>query len=208
LRGGEERGEFNRPTRPVTLPAVNLPDLDVEAEAREAAARVAERRTIREGLDCWRELGRAESYEHWKKIGAALAIGKQYALRTIDPEAPWHQQRYGARFSQWLQQHGFNAMRPSDRSYAITLFENCESIERWRQTLSDKQRSRLRGCQQNVKRWRKETRHGNGKCPQDLKREAKAAWKRFTWCLRSLPASEAAPLWQAALAEVAAMAQA
>ena len=24
--------------------------------------------------------------------------------------------------------------------------------------------------------WRKETRHGNGKCPTDLKREAKAAW--------------------------------
>ena len=102
MRGGEERGEFNRPTRPVTLPAVNLPDLDVEAEAREAAARVAERRTIREGLDCWRELGRAESYEHWKKIGAALAIGKQYALRTIDPEAPWYQRRYGHTFSKWI----------------------------------------------------------------------------------------------------------
>jgi hypothetical protein len=38
----------------------------------------------------------------------------------------------------------------------------------------------------------------------DLKRDAAAAWKRFIWCLRSLPAHEAAPLWQAALAEVAA----
>jgi hypothetical protein len=165
---------------------------------------VTERRTIREGLDCWREIGRAESYEHWKKIGAALSIGKQWALRTIDPEAPWYRQRYGARFSQWLQAHGFDAMRPSDRSHAITLFENRESVERWRQTLSDKQRSRLRGCQQNVKRWRKETWHGNGKCPADLKREAKAAWKRFVWCVRSLPAHDAAPLWQVALAEAAA----
>jgi hypothetical protein len=30
----------------------------------------------------------------------------------------------------------------------------------------------------------------------------------FVWCVRSLPAHEAAPLWQAALAEVAAMAHA
>jgi hypothetical protein len=63
------------------------------------------------------------------------------------------------------------------------------------------------GRRRVVRRWQREaqTAQGNGKCPQDLKRDAKAAWKRFTWCLRSLPASEAAPLWQAALAEVAAI---
>ena len=56
--------------------------------------------------------------------------------------------------------------------------------------------------------WRKETRHGNGKCPTDLKRNAKAALKRFIWCLQSLPTHEAAPLCQIALAEVAAMCRA
>ena len=71
-------------------------------------------------------------------------------------------------------------------------------------TLPERERRRLIGAQANVKRWRKETQHGNGKCPTDLKREAKAAWKRFTWCLRSLPAHEVAPLWQAVLGEAAA----
>jgi len=41
-----------------------------------------------------------------------------------------------------------------------------------------------------------------------LKADAEAAWRRFVWCVRSLPAHEAEPLWQKALAEVAAMAHA
>ena len=44
---------------------------------------------------------------------------------------------------------------------------------------------------------------GNGKCPADLRRDAKAAWKRFIWCLRAL-GHEAEPLRQMALAEIAA----
>ncbi len=39
-----------KPPRAVTLPKLKLPDIDVEAEAREAAARIAERRLIRNGL--------------------------------------------------------------------------------------------------------------------------------------------------------------
>jgi hypothetical protein len=41
-----------------------------------------------------------------------------------------------------------------------------------------------------------------------LKREAAAAWRRFVSCVQALPPDEAEPLWQAALAEVAAMAHA
>jgi hypothetical protein len=44
------------------------------------------------------------------------------------------------------------------------------------------------------------------KCPADLKREAIAAWKRFVSCAEMLPPDQAAPFWQAALAEVTAMA--
>jgi hypothetical protein len=201
-----EAAAHNAPS--VTVARIKLTDLDNELERKEAAERIAERRIIRAGRDAWHEIGRAESFEAWCRIGAALAVGKQYALRTIDPKAPWHQRRYGYAFYKWAQQHGFSSMRPSDRSHAIELHENLAAVTAWRATLPDRERRRLIGAQANIKRWHRETRHGNGKCPQDFKREAKAAWKRFTWCLRSLPASEAAPLWQAALAEVAAMAQA
>src|SRR5262249_61883190 len=88
---------------------------------------------------------------------------------------------------------------------AIELYENLAAVTAWRATLPERERRRLIGAQANVKRWRKETRHGNGKCPQDLKREAEAAWKRFVWCVRSLPAHEAAPIWQTVLTEAAAI---
>jgi hypothetical protein len=190
--------------RPVRVAAIKLTDIDIEREAQEAAAKVAERRVIRAGRDAWHEIGRAESFEAWCRIGAALAVGKAYALKA---NAAWGR-TYSLAFGAWMKECGFGFMRSSDRSNAVELHENLKAITAWRITLPERERRRLIGAQANIKRWHRETRHGNGKCPQDLKREAKAAWKRFTWCLRLLPASEAAPLWQAALAEVAAMAQA
>jgi len=43
------------------------------------------------------------------------------------------------------------------RSVAIELHENIDAIEQWRTTLTDKQRRRLRGPLQNVRRWKRET---------------------------------------------------
>ena len=93
LRGG---AAFNQPIpKSVTLPVVEIDDIDVEREAKEAAERVSIRRTIRRGRDAWDAIHKSESFEGWAAIGAALVIGKQYALRTVDPDAPWHQRRYG-----------------------------------------------------------------------------------------------------------------
>src|SRR5262249_31389786 len=92
-------------------------------------------------------------------------------------------------------------------SWAVTLHENALAIEQWRSSLSERERKRLVNPQSVVRRWQKETRTalGNGKCPTDLKREAKAASRRFVWCVKALPTDEAAPLWQAVLTEVAAL---
>lgn len=105
-----------------------------------------------------------------------------------------------------MKECGFGFMRPSDRSNAIELHENLRAITAWRAKPPERERRRLIGAQANVKRWRKEKRHRNGKCPTDLRRDAKAAWKRFIWCVRSLPADERTPLWQIVLAEAAAYA--
>jgi hypothetical protein len=70
--GGQVFGAPPPPTRP----PINLPPLDdkaIQAEAREAAARV---RTIRLGRDAWEQVNKAQSFDGWLAIGAALAIGK------------------------------------------------------------------------------------------------------------------------------------
>jgi hypothetical protein len=71
----------------------------------------------------------------------------------------------------------------------------------------EKQRRRLVHPLSNVRRWRASLNHGNGKCPQDLKRDAVAAWKRFVSCVELLPPDQARPLWQAVAAEAAAHAR-
>ena len=46
--------------------------------------------------------------------------------------------------------------------------------------------------------------HNGKKCPQDLKRDATAAWKRFVACVEALPPNQAVPLWREAQAQAAA----
>ena len=183
---------------PVTLPKLNLPPLDVEAEAEaaEAAARV---KTIRLGRDAWEQIAKSGSFSGWTAVGKALAVGRDFALRVTRANRP-EGRRYCAEFSAWIEAHGFAGIQKSVRSVAIELAENIDAIEAWRSTLDERARRRLVHPLSNVRRWRASTAH-NGKSPTDLRRDAKAAWARFRSCLEGLPADQAAPLWQSVAAE-------
>ena len=180
---------------PVTRPPIRLPELDdkaIEAEARAAAAKI---KTIRLGRDAWQAIGRAQSFDAWKAIGAALAVGKAHALKVSGANAAWGR-NYSREFSDWIKQHGFDKMPAATRSVAVELHENAAAIEQWRSTLSEKDRRRLVHPLSVTRRFKASLTHGNGKCPQDLRRDARAAWARFCSCLEGLPPAEARPLWQ------------
>ena len=185
---------------PVTVPKLNIADIDVEAEAREAAARVAERRTIRRGLDAWAEINKAELFEGWKAIGAALAVGKAHALRVSMANAAWGR-NYSRAFNDWVKAHHFDKMPAATRSVAVELAENAEAITAWRNTLPERQRKRLVHPLSVTRRWKASTARGNGECPQDLRRDAVASWRRFCACVTALPADAAQPLWRLIAAE-------
>jgi hypothetical protein len=76
-------GELEQQAPPVTLPKFEFADLDIEKEAREAAARVAERKIVRAGLDAWRAIGKADSFENWKRIGAAILGPRKLAPAVV-----------------------------------------------------------------------------------------------------------------------------
>jgi hypothetical protein len=78
----------------------------------------------------------------FNSIGAALAIGKQHALKTSQANAPWGR-AYGKALHVWAREHGFSTMRASDRSSAIKLHENIGAITAWRAGISDRERDRL-----------------------------------------------------------------
>jgi hypothetical protein len=111
-----------------------------------------------------------------------------------------------ARDASELLENGYAPFNPrkmpkSTRSVAIELHEKANAIETWRASLPERRRKQLIHPLSNVRRWRAATAHGNGKCPEDLKREAAAAWRRFVSCVKLLPPEQAMPLWQIALAE-------
>jgi hypothetical protein len=189
---------------PVTLPKLSW--LDAQQPAiDDTAIRFMEHRTIRRGLEAWNAIDKAESFAAWKAIGAALAVGKHHALKVTGANAAWGR-NYSRAFSEWMKQHGFDKMAKSVRSVAVELHENANAIEAWRATLPERQRKRLIHPLSNVRRWHASLNHGNRKCPQDLKHEAMAAWRRFVACVRSLPADQAVPLWRAVLAQAQAVA--
>ncbi len=132
-----------------------------------------------------------------------LLVGRNFALRQTGANAP-SLQLYSKAFSQWIAQHGFQKMRKSDRSVAIELAENADAITAWRNSLPERKRRRLVHPLSVTRRWKASLVHGDGRWPQDLKREAVTAWRRFLSCTQALPPEQAAPIWQMALAEVAA----
>jgi hypothetical protein len=181
--------------RPITVARVSLPDLDAELEAKEAAAVVAERKVIRAGRDAWHLVGKAESFENWKLIGAALAIGKRLALRATGANDT-SSRHYIKWFSRWLLQNGFvGVIKPQTRSFAILLFENAEQITAWRDGLPERQRKRLINPQSVVKRWQAAQQVNGYHGPQDWRCAAVAAWKKFVSSVSMLPPDQAAPLW-------------
>jgi hypothetical protein len=190
-----------KPPKPVSLPPIRLPAIDLEADAAEAAERAAVTKTIRQGRDAWEHISDANSFSAWCRIGAALAIGKGRALSTTGANAAWGA-TYSRAFNKWMAEYGFGAMRPSDRSHAIALHENLQAVERWRTTLSDKERRRLRTAQANVKKWTRQT--ATRTAPPDSVAKALAAWCHFRTCMQALTNSQSGEIWQAVAAEAAA----
>lgn len=102
-------------------------------------------RVIRAGRDAWEQIAKAGSFSGWVAVGKALAVGRDFALRVTGASRP-EGRRYCAEFSAWIEAHGFAGMQKSVRSVAIELAENIAAIERWRSTLSEKDRRRSIRC--------------------------------------------------------------
>jgi hypothetical protein len=184
-------GEEMQPTRPVTLPAFKLPPFDDSEERKERSARLAEQRTIRTGAEAWAEISKLGSFSAWCKIAAALAIGRDYALRTTGASAPMGRP-YSWTFSAWCRKHGFGSMSPAIRSWCLVLNENLAEISAWRDSLAPgRGRRRPVAPQSCVRGWmRAQANRG-----RDYKGEALFHWRRFISCLQALPAAEQTMMW-------------
>jgi hypothetical protein len=143
---------------------------------------------IRRGRDAWVNIGRANGLEAWRSIGAALAVGRSYALRMSNCE-DINAHLYRRTFSKWLGQHGFNAMPLGVRHWALQLHDAGEPLAQWWTTLSDNKKRRLNQAQSIVGAFRRAT-EVSPKPRMTSVQRAKAAWVKFQHCLSILTPAE------------------
>jgi len=186
------RVDVEQESKPVSLPKLDWLEKVPPDDAKEIAKRFATERVIKTGRDAWDSITKAETFTAWKSIAAALAIGRDHALRVSGANAAWGR-NYSRAFCDWSRQHGFDRMPSSVLSVAIELNENISAIESWRATLTDKERWRCVHPLSNVRRWRAQNKT---KCSDNVSKAA-AAWRRFVACVEALPPEQAAPFWRA-----------
>ena len=158
----------------------------------EIVALIQRQRVVRCGMDAWATLSRAESFDKWCAIAAALAVGREYALRVSDAPQPIGA-GYSKAFAVWLKQHRLDDIEATSRSAALELHTHLAEIIEWRDGLPEKQRRRLRHPLSNVKAWRRAT---GQRATVDPMAQAAAAWARLLAILETLPASCAGRLWR------------
>lgn len=180
---------------PITLPKLTLTDIDIETEAREAAQRVREHRIVRIGLDCWRAIGKVETFQNWVCIAGALRIGRDFARKSTGKKAG---REYWNAFSTWLNAHHFDGIDKQQRCAILQMIEHLPEIEQWRSTVSDERRRTLTNPVSNLRAWRHETGKVKSKCAGNALTKAEAALHHFIKCVEGLPPDKAAPFWQTA----------
>jgi hypothetical protein len=100
---------------------------------------------IAEGLKAFASLQRSgrRAWEKWKLVGAGLVAGRdrlaaELVINDLDNKI-WKKA-----YSLWLKESGYHAVSPEVRSRLFKIMEvdNLSRIEKWIQTLSEKQRMR------------------------------------------------------------------
>jgi hypothetical protein len=112
-----------------------------------------EQSTIRHGQEAWHRLGRDQTWEDWKHVGAALVIGRSGAMREAGVNRPVGR-CYKAAFAAWLTKFGFENLDKADRSRLFAVMDHIHEIETWRATLTPTQRLRLNHPSAVFRKWK------------------------------------------------------
>ncbi len=111
-----------------------------------------EQATILHGQEAWHRLGRDHTWENWKQLGAAIVIGRNWAMREAAVNQPVGR-RYNVLFAGWLAQLGFENLDKADRSRLFAVMDHLDEIETWRASLTPTERLRLNHPSAFFRKW-------------------------------------------------------
>jgi hypothetical protein len=146
---GAERNIPNVHLRRVEATKVELdnPALPIEPPVHAA---------VRQGQEAWQRLRSHSTWEDWKKVGAALVIGRAEAMRDGHVNKP-KGRSYNAAINAFLKKFGFDGLDSGDRSRLFDVMDHQNRIEAWLGKLLPKERLRLNHPASVWRRWRAAT---------------------------------------------------
>jgi hypothetical protein len=97
---------------------------------------------VERGLKAWQRLMEAgrTSWADWKLIGTALMAGRRHAMEKASTNRPAGK-RYNEAFHYWLETRGFLEIDKADRGKLLSIMEDLDRIEKWREGLTEAQRA-------------------------------------------------------------------
>jgi hypothetical protein len=112
-----------------------------------------EQATVLHGQEAWDRLRHGQTWEDWKRVGAAHLIGRSRAMHEAGVNRPVGH-RYNAAFAAWLKKFGFQDLDKGDRYRLFVVMDHLQEIETWRATLTPTERLRLNHPSAALRKWR------------------------------------------------------
>ena len=121
--------------------------------------------TVRQGQEAWQRLRSHSTWEDWKKVGAALVIGRAEAMRDGHVNKP-RGRSYNAAINAFLKKFGFDGLDSGDRSRLLDVMDHQNEIEACLAKLSPKERLRLNHPSNVWRKWKAATRKPKSESPK------------------------------------------
>jgi hypothetical protein len=110
-------------------------------------------RVARQGTEAWKRLKKQKSWNDWLAVGAALLVGREWAMHEAGTNQP-KGKGYNMEFSDWLVMYKLDDMDKGDRKRLFDVMDNLGRIEQWRGTLPLIQRLELNHPNSVWRRWK------------------------------------------------------
>jgi hypothetical protein len=111
---------------------------------------------VRQGQEAWQRLRNHSTWHDWKKVGAAMVIGRAEAMRDGHVNKP-RGRSYNAAINAFLKKFGFDGLDSGDRSRLLDVMDHQHEIEAWLGKLLPKERLRLNHPSSVWRRWKAST---------------------------------------------------
>jgi hypothetical protein len=112
-----------------------------------------EQATVRLAQEAWHRLRQDQTWDDWKRVGAAHVLGRSGAMHEAGVNRPLGR-RYNAAFAAWLRNYGFENLDKADRSRLFVVMDQLDEIETWRATLTPTERLRLNHPTAVLRKWK------------------------------------------------------